>query len=72
MLGVGYYGCSFTWAALMIVKRGCVAATNWARDEGSGKINFGHFAVIFGKKRVRIRTKPKKTGKNLWKPKIWD
>jgi hypothetical protein len=30
------------------------------------------FAVIFREKCARMRTKPKKTGKNLWKPKFYD
>jgi hypothetical protein len=30
------------------------------------------FAGIFGRKCARIRTKPEKPGKNLWKPKKSD
>jgi hypothetical protein len=32
----------------------------------------GGFIGVFYIKRARIRTKPKKTGKNLWKPKKCD
>jgi hypothetical protein len=32
----------------------------------------GHFAGLFGVKSTRMRTKPEKTRKNLWKPKNSD
>jgi hypothetical protein len=39
----------------------------WGNGTMAGEIS--DFAGIFEAKCTRIRTKPEKTGKNLWKPK---